>query len=318
MLPVHTRGITHISLRINLHLRLDVVVLHIRLLHGPAPLDRLDPLPQPILLLDALVHTCLTDPRDTRAGDHSREHRSHDDGFDGGDTGVWIAHLGPGNHAALEHVRRLDAERSRVPDDQVGQLAHFDGAEQVAHALRQRRVNRVLAHVPLDAEVVGARAGVFGQEAPLHFVFVRRVPCPEDHFAAPAHGLAVGAHHADGAQIVQYVFGCDRFGSDPALGEGDVLGDIATQVVTHHQHVEVLVESVASIWTGRVGGRGEHIVVLHDGDDVRCMSASGTLRMVGVDGTVFEGRDCGLNEAGFIERVCVDQGLDVVLVAYAG
>lgn len=122
----------------------------------------------------------------------------------------------------------------------------------MAHALRDGWVHRVLAHVPLDAEVVGAGALVLGQEAALDLVLVRCVPRPQDDLAAAAHGLRVGAHHGDGAEIVQHVLGGDGLSADAALGEGHVLGDVLGQVVAHHEHVEVLVERVTREGPGRV------------------------------------------------------------------
>jgi hypothetical protein len=59
----------------------------------------------------------------------------------------------------------------------------------------------------------------------------------------PAHGLAVGRHHADGAQVVQDVFRRDGLAADAALGEGEVFGDARVEVVADHQHVEVLVDA---------------------------------------------------------------------------
>ena len=56
--------------------------------------------------------------------------------------------------------------------------------------------------------------------------------------------------------------------------------------------------------------------MLHHGDDVGCVSAARALSVVGVDGAVAEGADGLLDEAGFVERVGVDQALHVVVVAY--
>jgi hypothetical protein len=58
------------------------------------------------------------------------------------DRGVGVAHRGGGDHAALEDQRRLDAEESRLPEHQVGELADLDRADQVADAVRDRRVDR--------------------------------------------------------------------------------------------------------------------------------------------------------------------------------
>ena len=114
-----------------------------------------------------------------------------------------------------------------MPENEIRQLADFDRADEVRHALSDGRVDGVLADVALDAEVVDAGAFVFGQEAALHFVLVRCVPGAEDDFAAAAHGLRVRGHHADGAEVVEDVFGGDCFGANAGFCEGDVFGDVA-------------------------------------------------------------------------------------------
>lgn len=225
-------------------------------------------------------------------------------------------HLRVGDQPALDHGRGLGAEPGRVPDHEVGQLADLDAADEVAHALRDGRVDRVLADVPLGPEVISARPRVLGQGTALDLVLVRRVPRPEDDLAAAAHGLRVGAHHGDGAEVVQHVLGRDGLGPDPRLGEGHVLGDVAAQVVAHHEHVEVLVQRVARVGPRRVRRARQHVGVLDDADDVGRVAAARALRVVRVDGAPLEGRDGRLHVPGLVERVRVDQALHVHLVAY--
>lgn len=222
-----------------------------------------------------------------------------------------------GDEAALDDVGGLGAEPSRVPDDEVGELADLDAAHEVGEALGEGGVDRVLAHVAPDPEVVGAGAPVGGEGAPLDLVLVGRVPGAQDDLAAAAHGLGVGAHHADGAEVVQDVLGGDGLGADAALGEGHVLGYVAGEVVADHEHVEVLVEGVAGEGAGGVGRRGEHVGQGHDGDDVGRVAAAGALGVVRVDGAAAEGGDGRLDEAPLVERVRVDQALHVELVAHA-
>ena len=77
----------------------------------------------------------------------------------------------------------------------------------------------------------------------------------------------------------------------------------------------MLVERVACIWASGVRRRRKHIVEFDDADDVGGVAAARAFGVVRVDGSPFDGRDGGLDEAGFVERVCVDERLDVVFVA---
>lgn len=224
-------------------------------------------------------------------------------------------HLRAGDHAALDDHTGLCAEVARFPQDQVGQLAYLDATDDVAHSLRDGWVDGVFTDVPLHSEVVNLGAFVFLEEAALHFVLVRGVPGAEDDFAAAAHGLRVRRHHADGAEIVENVFGCDGFGADAGFGEGDIFGDVATEMVADHQHVEVLVQSVPSVGACRVGAAGKDVAVFDYGDDVWGVSSAGTFGVVCVNGPVFEGGDCLFDETGLVEGIGVDEALDVVFVA---
>ena len=92
-------------------------------------------------------------------------------------------------------------------------------------AVRDRRVDRVLGDVALDAEVVvaPALAGKRGRAAPSSCAAVCQVRMID--LADAAHRLAVRRHHRERAEVVQDVLGRDRLLADAALGEGDVLGD---------------------------------------------------------------------------------------------
>lgn len=152
---------SYISLRINFHLRSLIVEFHITLPHSSATLHRLHPLLQSVLL-HLTFSSRLADPRNRQSRLVSAKHGSHDRWLDSRDTSVRIAHLCPRDHTAFDDLRRLRTEIARVPEHQVSDLAHFDRAHEMRHALRNSRVDGVLAHVALDAEVVSVSAFVFG------------------------------------------------------------------------------------------------------------------------------------------------------------
>ena len=96
-------------------------------------------------------------------------------------------------------------------------------------------------------------AAIAGERATLRFHLMRRLPGAQDHLADPAHCLRVGRHHADGAEVVENIFGGDGFAPNARFGKRDILHDLGIEVVAHHQHVEMFVEGVDGVgprWIG--------------------------------------------------------------------
>src|SRR5207302_349091 len=132
------------------------------------------------------------------------------------DTGVGVAHLGTSDHSALQHQLGLDAKKGWFPQHQVGPLARLDAPHLARDAVRDRWADGVFGDVALGAVVVVA--GTVGCQRPeLHLHLVGGLPGANDDFADPAHGLGIGADHAQGAAIVQDVLGGDGLGADAAL-----------------------------------------------------------------------------------------------------
>ena len=162
--------------------------------------------------------------------------------------------------------------------------------------MRQGWIHRVLAHVSLDPEVVRSGVFVLWQGASLKLVLVCRVPRSQDDLTAATHGLRVRRHHADGAEVVQDVFGGDGLSAYARLGKGNVLGDVLGEVVADHEHINVLVQGVARVRTGGVRRGGKDIRVLDNGDDVGSVATAGAFRVVGVNSAILKGRDGGFHK----------------------
>jgi len=79
------------------------------------------------------------------------------------------------------------AEEARVPQHEVGELAHGDGTDLVVEAVRDRRTDRVLRHVAASAVVVGH--AVAGRGASTSFHDVSGLPRAQDHLADTTHRL---------------------------------------------------------------------------------------------------------------------------------
>ncbi len=217
---------------------------------------------------------------------------------------VGVAHRGPRDHAALDHRVRSDPEEGRLPQHQVGKLADLDRADLVVEAVRDRRADGVFRDVAAGPVVVRCAVALECAAAALHHV--RGLPGAHHHLADAAHGLGVAADHRDGADVVQQILGGDGGRPDATLGEREILWDAGVQVMTHHQHVEVLVEGVDGVRPGRVRRTRQHIGLGGDGDDVRCVPAARALGVVGVDGAAADRAQRVLDETHLVEGVGVD------------
>ena len=109
----------------------------------------------------------------------------------------------------------------------------------------------------------------------------------------------------------------DGLAADAAFRERHVLRDARVQMVAHHEHVEMLVEGVDGERPRRVGRRRQHVRLAAQFDDVRSVAAARALGVEGVDRPAREGAHGVLDEAGLVERVGVDENLDVGVVGGA-
>ena len=118
--------------------------------------------------------------------------------------------------------------------------------------MRDRRINCVFGDVALYSKVVIA-LGILRESAPLYFHLVCGLPRARDHFTDAAHRLRVTRNHAEHTQIVEDVFSRNSFRPDPALGERNVFRHEWIQMMTDHQHVQVLGYSVNGEGPCRIG-----------------------------------------------------------------
>lgn len=97
-----------------------------------------------------------------------------DDG-EKGKTGRY--HLLVRYQTTLDNGHRLRAKPGWIPNHQVRQLAYLHAPNNMAHALRNGGINRILTHISLNSEVVRSGTLVFLQCTALDFILVRSVPC---------------------------------------------------------------------------------------------------------------------------------------------
>jgi hypothetical protein len=103
--------------------------------------------------------------------------------------------------------------------------------------------------------------------------------------------LAIARDDRQRSDVVEDVLGGDGLATDAALGERDVLGNLAIEVVTHHQHVEMLVERVDRVWTRRVRRARDDVRLAAHAHDVGGVAAACTLGVIRVDRATFKRGD---------------------------
>jgi hypothetical protein len=80
--------------------------------------------------------------------------------------------------SALKDIARLRAKPRRIPQNKISKLANLDTSYNMSKALRDGRVNGILAHIALHTCVVSSCALILRQPAPLDLVLMCRVPRP--------------------------------------------------------------------------------------------------------------------------------------------
>jgi hypothetical protein len=100
-------------------------------------------------------------------------------------------HLRIGAESALNYHLRLHSKVCRCPKNKIRHLPNLNTANEMAHSLRDRRIDSVFADVPLDSEIVGICAFVLLECATLDFVLVCGIPGAEDDLSTSTHGLRI-------------------------------------------------------------------------------------------------------------------------------
>ena len=153
-----------------------------------------------------------------------------------------------------------------------------------------RGIDRIFGDVALDPLVIADPGPLLCQPAALILHLAGELPGTADHLGDTAHPLAVGAEHGNGTHVVQHILGSDRLRPYAAFGERHILRHRGIQMMTHHDHVEVLIEGIHRIGICRIGRRRQAVRLAGDADDVRGMASAGAFRVIHVDGAAV---DCG-------------------------
>ncbi|MNS44206.1 hypothetical protein D3C72_766440 [compost metagenome] len=155
---------------------------------------------------------------------------------------------------------------------------------------------------------------IFGKFPALLSHFICRLPGTGDHFTNTAHCLRVGAHDAEYAHIMQDIFCCNGFRTDTGICEGYIFRNVLAEVVTYHQHIQVLINSIYGIWSCRIGRCRQYIWVHGRFDNIRSMAATGTFCMESMDNTTIDRIHGIFQESRFIQSICMDGDLHIILI----
>ena len=88
---------------------------------------------------------------------------------------------------------------------------------------------------------------------------------------------------------MQDVLGSNRLLADSAFSESQVLGNRGVEVMTDHQHIDMLIKGIDGVGARRVGRGGQNIRFTHDFQYIGCMATTCALCMEGVNCSSLEG-----------------------------
>mmetsp|Transcript_16537 Transcript_16537/g.24247 ORF Transcript_16537/g.24247 Transcript_16537/m.24247 type:complete len:227 (-) Transcript_16537:16-696(-) len=175
-------------------------------------------------------------------------------------------------------------------------------------------VVHLLVHI--SSIVVDVLNGVFGfvlrKLSSLNLHFMSGLPRAGDSLANPPHGLCIARNNANRSHIMQYILRRNGLRTNPTLRKADILLKTFIQMMTHHEHIQMLIHGIPRVWTGGVGAAGQHVGFPRHTNDIGCVSSTGSLGVIRVDGSIFGSGDASLAHGGFVEGIGVDGDLNVV------
>src|SRR5262249_30630665 len=104
----------------------------------------------------------------------------------GGRNGrVGVSHERGRDRPAFQHHVRLHAEKSRIPNTEIGKLSNFNRADIRGNALSDRRVDRVFRHITPRPKIIVV-AFLLSEPSELFLHFIGGLSIPGYHLATSA------------------------------------------------------------------------------------------------------------------------------------
>src|SRR5258708_5747683 len=181
----------------------------------------------------------------------------------------------------------------------------------LSYPVRNSWIDSILGHIALHSVIIIA-CRVLSQWTTLDLHLMRRLPGTRNHLTDAPHGLRIAGHHTEDPQIMQDILSGDSLRTDTALGKSDIFTHMRIEMVADHQHIQVLRKSIRGKRHRRVCRRWQNIVERSNTDNIRRMPTTGSLGMIGMNGSSRNGCDGIFNKASLIDRICVNCHLHII------
>ncbi len=108
------------------------------------------------------------------------------------------------------------------------------------------------------------------------------------------------------------ILGGNGFATNAGIGKGHVFRNIRVEVVTDHQHIEMLVNRVDRVGPRWIRRRWQHMGFATGTDNIRRVATTGALGVIGMNGSPLKCREGIFDKTGLIKRIGMNRYLDVV------
>ena len=175
------------------------------------------------------------------------------------------------------------------------------------------RVDRVLGDVATNSHIVIVlRITLKRSSLLLHLVC--RLPRSRDDLPDSSHRLRIRTHHTENAHVVKHILRRDRLRSNTGICKCNILRNVFIEMVANHQHIEMLIERILRKWHCRICRGRKHIRSGSCADDIRGMTATCALGMIGVDCSPINRSERILNASTLVQRIRMNCDLNIILV----
>ena len=115
---------------------------------------------------------------------------------------------------------------------------------------------------------------------------------------------------------MQHILCRNRLRTDSGVCESHIFRNIFIQMMTNHQHIQMLIYGIYSERHGGIRRRRQYILAARCTNNIRCMPTACTLGMECMYGTATDGIQCIFHAACLIQCICMDSNLDIIFISH--